>query len=74
MSAMKANKLAKGAHARILSRRRVRFVPRPRAHRFEGSLPEQAIDKGDRRRVIEHEPVIARQRHTEPAQVSLTVA
>ena len=69
MSAMKSNKLAKGAHARIVASRSVCVVSNVRAHRFERSLPEQAIDKRGRRSMIRHEPVVARQRHPELAEV-----
>ena len=69
MSAMKSNELAKRAHARIVASRPVCVVSNARAHRFERSLPEQAIDKRRRRRMIEHEPVVSRERHPELAQV-----
>ena len=69
MSAMKSNKLAKGAHARVAAIRTDRVESNVCAHRLERSLPEQAINKGDRRSVIKHEPVVSRQRHPELAQV-----
>ena len=69
MSAMKLNELAKGAHARIVASRSVCVVLNACAYRFERRLPEQAIDKRDRRSLIKHEPVITRQRHPELAQV-----
>ena len=69
MSAMKSNKLAKRAHARIVAIRSVCVVSNVCAHRLERSLPEQAINKGDRRSMIKHEPVVSRQRHPELAQV-----
>ena len=69
MSAMKSNKLAKRAHARIVPWRSVGLVSNARAHRFERSLPEQAIDKRRCRRMISHEPVVARERDPESAEV-----
>ena len=69
MSAMKSDKLAKRAHARIFARRQVCVVSNPRAHRFQRSLSEQAINKRGRGRMINHEPIISRQRHPELAQV-----
>ena len=69
MPAMKSHELAERAHARIVSRRPVRVVSNARAHRFERSLPEQAIDKRDCRSVIKHEPVVSRERHPESAEV-----
>ena len=69
MSAMKSNKLTKRAHARIVASRPACIVSNARGHRFQRSLPEQAINKRDRRSVIKHEPVIPRQRHPELAQV-----
>ena len=74
MPAMELNKLAKGAHARIVSRRLVCVFPSARPHRFERGLPEQAIDKRQGGRMIKHKPVIARQRYAKSAQFSLTVA
>ena len=70
MSAMKSNELAKGADARIVASRPVRVVSNALAHRFERGLPEQTIDQRGRRSLIKHEPVIARQRHPELAEVS----
>jgi len=69
MPAMKTNKLAKGADARIVASRSVFVVSNVRAYRFECGLPEQPIDKRGRRSMIRHEPVIARQRHPELAEV-----
>ena len=69
MAAMKSNKLAKGAHARIVAIRCVSIESNVCAHRLERSLPEQAINKGDGRSMINHEPVVSRQRHPELAQV-----
>ncbi len=69
MSAMKPNKLAKRAHARLVASRPVCVVSNARAHRFERSLSEQAINKRGRRSLIKHDPVIARQGHPELAQV-----
>jgi hypothetical protein len=69
MSAMKSNELAKGAHARIVASRSVCVGSNALAHRFERGLPEQPIDKRGRRSLIRHEPVIARQRHPELAEV-----
>ncbi len=74
MPAMQSNKLAKGAHARVVSRRLVCVFSGVGSHRFERSLPEQAVDKRQCGCVIEHEPVIARQRYAKSAQVSQTVA
>jgi hypothetical protein len=69
MPAMKSNELAERVHAHIVPRRPVRTVSNARAHRFERSLPEQTVDKPDRRSMIEHEPVISRERHPESAEV-----
>jgi hypothetical protein len=69
MSAMKTNKLAKGADAGIVASRSVFVVTNVRAYRFERGLPEQPIDKRGRRSVIRREPVVARQRHPELAEV-----
>jgi hypothetical protein len=69
MSAMKSNKLAKRAHARIVARCSVRVVWNARADRFQRGLPEQAINKRDRRSMVKDEPVISRQRHAKLAQV-----
>jgi hypothetical protein len=69
MSAMKTNKLAKGADASIVASRSVFVVLNVRAYRFERSLSEQTIDKRGRRGMIRHEPVVARQRHPELAEV-----
>ena len=69
MSAMKANKLAEGADARIVASRSVRVVSDALADRFERGLPEQTIDKRRRRSMIKHELVVARQRHPELAEV-----
>ncbi len=69
MPAMKSNELAERAHARIVPRRPVRVLSNARAHRFERSLPEQTIDKRGRGGVIEHEPVVSRERHPESAEL-----
>ena len=69
MSAMKSNELAKGAHARIVAGCSVCAVSNALAYSFERRLPEQTIDKRGRRSLIKHEPVIARQRHPELAEV-----
>ena len=69
MPAMKSNKLAKGADAGIVASRSVFVVSNLRAYRFERGLPEQTVDKRGRRSMIEHEPVVARQRHPELAEV-----
>jgi hypothetical protein len=69
MSAMKSNKLAKSADARIVAIRSVCVESNVCAHRFERSPPEQAVNKRDRRSVIKHEPVVSRQRHPELSQV-----
>ena len=69
MSAMKSDKLAKRAHACIFASRQVFVGSNARAHRFQRSLSEQAINKRDRGRMISHEPVISRQRYPELAQV-----
>ena len=69
MSAMKSNELAKGANARIVTSPSVRVGSNALAHRFERGLPKQTIDKRVRRSLIKHEPVIARQRHPELAEV-----
>ena len=69
MSAMKSDKLAKRAHARIVVIRSVCVESNVCAHRLERSLPEQPVNKRDRRSMIKHQPVISRQRHPELAQV-----
>jgi hypothetical protein len=69
MPSMKTNKLAKGADAGIVASRSVFVVSNVRGYRFECGLSEQAIDKRGRRSLIKHEPVIARQRHPELAEV-----
>ncbi len=69
MPAMKSNKLTKRTHARIVASCSVCFVSNTRAHRFERSLSEQAINKHDRRSMVKDEPVISRQRYPELAQV-----
>jgi hypothetical protein len=69
MSAMKSNKLAKGADTGIVASRSVCVVSNALADRFERGLPEQTIDKRGRRNMIKHEPVVARQRHPELAEV-----
>jgi hypothetical protein len=69
MSAMKSNELAKGADAPIVASRSVCTVSNARAYGFERGLPEQTIDKRGRRSVIRHEPVVARQRNPELAEV-----
>jgi len=61
--------LAERAHARIVSRRTVCVLPNARADRFERSLPEQTIDKRGRSGMIEHEPVVSRERQPESAEV-----
>ena len=69
MPAMKSNKLAKRAHARVTASRPVGVASNASTHRFQRSLPEQTIDKRRRRRMIDHEPVVSRQRHPKSAQV-----
>jgi hypothetical protein len=69
MPAMKTNKLAKGADAGIVASRSVFVVSNVSGYRFECGLPEQPIDKRGRRSMIRHEPIIARQRHPELAEV-----
>lgn len=68
MSAVESNKLAKRAHARVASRR-VDFASVAFTHRFKRSLPEQAIDKRSRSRIIDHELVVSDQRDAKSAQV-----
>jgi hypothetical protein len=70
MPAMKSNELAERADARVVPRRPVRVLSNARAHRFERSLPEQTIDKRGRGGVIQHEPVVSRERHPESAELS----
>jgi hypothetical protein len=69
MPAMKSNELAERAHTCIVRRRPVRVASNARAHCFERSLPEQAIDKRDRRGMIKHESVVSRERHPESSEV-----
>ena len=69
MPAIKSNELAERAHASIVPRRAARVLPNARAHRFERSLPEQTIDKRGRSGMIEHEPVVSRERHSESAEL-----
>jgi hypothetical protein len=66
---MKSNKLAERPHTRIVAIRSVRVASNARAHRFQRSLPEQTINKRDRRGVIQHKPVVSRERHSELAQI-----
>jgi hypothetical protein len=66
---MKSNELAERARPRIVPRRPVCVLSNARAHRFERSLPEQTIDERGRRSMIKHEPVVARERHPESAEV-----
>jgi len=47
----------------------VRAAPDACAHRFQRSLPEQALDQPRRGRMIKHEPVVSRQSHPESAQI-----
>jgi hypothetical protein len=70
MPAMKANELAKGADAGVVESRSVCVVSNALADRFERGLPEQAIDQRGCRSMIEHEPVVARQRDPELAEVT----
>ena len=70
MPAMKANELAKGADAGVVESRSVCVVSNALADRFERGLPEQTIDQRGRRSMIEHEPVVARQRDPELAEVT----
>ena len=69
MPAMKTNKLAKGADAGVVASRSVCVVSNALAYSFERRLPEQPIDERGRRSLIRHEPVVARQRHPELAEV-----
>ena len=69
MAAVKSNELSKGAHARVAVSRPVGVASNAFTHRFQRSLPEQAIDERRRRRMVDHEPVVSRQRHAETAQV-----
>ena len=69
MPAIKSNELAERAHASIVPRRAARALPNARAHRFERSLPEQTIDKRGRSGMIEHEPVVSRERHPKSAEL-----
>lgn len=69
MSAVKSNKLPKGAHPPIFAACPLGVVRDAPADCFQGSLPEQAIDQRRRRRLIEHEPVVPRQSHPESAQI-----
>jgi hypothetical protein len=68
MSAVKPNKLAKRAYARVAASCPV-GASNVSTHRFQRSLSEQAIDKRRRRLMIDHEPIVPRQRHAESAQV-----
>ena len=69
MAAVKSNELSKGAHARVTVSRPVGVASNAFTHRFQRSLPEQAIDERRRRRMVDHEPVVSRQRHAKSAQV-----
>ncbi len=69
MAAVKSNELSKGAQAHITVGRPVGVASNASTHRFQRSLPEQAIDERCRRRMVDHEPVVSRQRHAESAQV-----
>jgi hypothetical protein len=57
---MKSNKLAKRTNARIVASRFVCVVLNACANRFQRGLPEQPINKRDRRSVVKHEPVVTR--------------
>jgi len=67
MSAVKSNELAKRAHARVIASRPVGVASNATTHRFQRSLPEQAINKRRCGRMIHHEPVVSRQRRAESA-------
>ena len=69
MPAMNSNKLAKGADAGVVASRSVRVVSNVRTYGFERGLPEQTVDERGRRSMIKHEPVVARQRRPELAEV-----
>ena len=69
MASVQSNELSKGAQARITVGRPVSLASNPFTHRFQRSLPEQAVDERRGRRMVDHEPVVSRQRHAEPAQV-----
>ena len=77
IAAVKSNKLAKRAHTHIFAALPVGFARNASTDGFQRSLPEQAIDKRRRGRMIEHKSIVSRQCHPESAQireVSQTVA
>jgi hypothetical protein len=69
MSAIKSDKLAKRTHAPIFASMPSGVAADASIYRLERSLPEQAIDKRTRSRVIEHKPIVSRQGQPESAQI-----
>ncbi len=69
MSAMESNELAKRADPSVFASRLLCAVSNALAYRFQRSLSEQTIDERGRCSMIKHEPVVARQRHPELAEV-----
>ena len=69
MAAVKSNELSKGAQARITVGSPVSLASNAFTHRFQRSLPEQALDERRGRRMVDHEPVVSRQRNAKLAQV-----
>ncbi len=67
--AIKPDKLAEPAHAPIFAGKPSSVTGDGRVHRLERSLPEQAVHKRGRSRMIEHEAIVSRQGQPEPAQV-----
>ena len=69
VSAIKSNKLAEGAHARICVSMPSGVRGGSRVDRLERSLPEQTIHQRGCSRMIEHEPTVLGQGQPESAQV-----
>jgi hypothetical protein len=69
MAPIKSDELAKRAHARIPANPPSRVFAHSRIHRLERGLPEEALHKRDRRRMIEHEPIVSGQGQPESAQI-----
>jgi hypothetical protein len=71
MLAIKPNKLAEHAHARVFASGPVCAKSSSGVDRLHRSLPEQAFDKLRRSRMVAHDSIVSRQRQPEPAQVGL---
>ena len=67
--AIEPDELGERANARILASMVFRVATGACAHRLEGGLPEQALDKRARSGVIQHEPIVSREGKPELAQI-----